>query len=273
VAWALQLDRRLFAAKFDEAKIQQALMKVLENAVESLRQDGRVTLRTRNLELTEPTQDRNAKLAAGAYVCVDISDNGCGITPEVLPRVFEPFFTTKHGTHRGIGLAFVYGIVTNHGGGVAISSEPGVGTSVRIYLPAENTFIGESDAGDADLNGNETILMVDDEDLLLRMGETILSAYGYRVLTANSGQKALELLAKTERPVDLLITDLVMPLMSGRELVEHVRRQSPETRVLVTSGYVWPGGKQEKAALLQKPFSTQELLRRVRQTLANASPG
>ena len=115
-------------------------------------------------------------LAAGAYVCVEISDNGCGIEPDVLPRVFEPFFTTKRGgNHRGLGLAWVYGIVTNHGGGVAISSQPGVGTSVRVYLPAEKRVVRDHGLASDDLNGNQTVLMVDDEDLLLTMGQTILS--------------------------------------------------------------------------------------------------
>lgn len=266
-AWTVQLERKLFAAKFDEAKIQQAFMKVLENAVESLRQDGRVTVQTRNFDLSEPTQDRNAKLQAGSYVCVEIGDNGSGIEPDVMPRIFEPFFTTKKGTHRGLGLAWVYGIVTNHGGGVAVSSQPGAGTAVRMYLPAEKGFVRETMDAGTDLSGTQTILMVDDEDLLLRMGETILSSYGYRVLTANTGQKALEIFSKNETPVDLLITDLVMPLMSGRELVEQVRKLSPETRVMCTSGYVWPGSKQENTAFLQKPFTTQELLMKVKQSL------
>src|SRR5258706_11002135 len=128
VDWTLQLDRKLFAAKFDEAKMQQAFMKIIENAIQALREHGRITVRTHNVELTEPTQDRNVQLAAGAYVCVEISDNGCGIEPEVLPRIFEPFFTTKSGAnHRGLGLAWVYGIVTNHGGGVAGFNRAGAG--------------------------------------------------------------------------------------------------------------------------------------------------
>lgn len=268
INWTIHLERKLFAAKFDEAKIQQAFMKVLENAVESLQHDARVSLRSTNIELSEATQDRNAKLAPGSYVCIEIADNGGGIEAEVMPRIFEPFFTTKKGTHRGLGLAWVYGIVTNHGGGVAVSSQPGVGTSVRIYLPAEKGFVGESFDANTDLSGTQTILMVDDEDLLLRMGETILSSYGYRVLTANSGQKALEVFSTSESPVDLLITDLVMPLMSGRELVEQVRRVSPSTRIICTSGYVWPGSKQEKTSFLQKPFTTQELLMKVKHAFA-----
>src|SRR6185436_18678900 len=122
----------------------------------------------------------NAHLAAGSYVCVEISDNGSGIETDVLPRIFEPFFTTKKdGKHRGLGLVFVYGIVTNIGGGVAVSSQPGNGTSVRIYLPAEKKFVASAVSSD-DLTGSETILMVDDEDVLLSMGQTILSAYGYK---------------------------------------------------------------------------------------------
>ena len=268
VAWTLQLERKLFAAKFDEAKMQQAFMKILENSIQALRERGRVTVQTRNIELAQPTQDRNVQLAVGAYVCVEISDNGSGIEPDVLPRVFEPFFTTKRGaSHRGLGLAWVYGIVTNHGGGVAISSQPGVGTSVRVYLPAEKKLVRDEGVASDDLNGTQTILMVDDEDLLLTMGKTILSTYGYQVLTANGGQKALEILAQNDPSVDLVITDLVMPAMSGRELVEHIRKLSPATRIICTSGYVWPAGQESDGAYLQKPFTSQELLLKVKQAL------
>jgi nitrogen-specific signal transduction histidine kinase/CheY-like chemotaxis protein len=271
--WTLQLDRKLFAAKFDEAKMQQAFMKILENAVQALHERGRITIQTRNIELAQATQDRNVQLAAGAYVCVEISDNGSGIEPDVLPRVFEPFFTTKRGaSHRGLGLAWVYGIVTNHGGGVAISSQPGVGTSVRVYLPAEKRLVRDHGVASDDLTGSQTILIVDDEDLLLTMGQTILSAYGYQVLTANGGQKALEILAQKKPPVDLVITDLVMPAMSGRELVERIRQASPEMRIICTSGYVWPGGQENDGTYLQKPFTSQELLIKVKQALRAESP-
>ncbi|MDB6021218.1 MAG: putative Histidine kinase [Pedosphaera sp.] len=273
VGWSLQLERKLYSAKFDEAKLQQALVKVMENAIEALGPRGEIILQTKNIELTAPTQDRNAQLAAGSYVCAEITDNGGGIEAEVLPRIFEPFFTTKRGAHRGLGLAFVYGIVTNHGGGVAVSSQPGSGTSVRVYLPADKKFVRDSSASTADLNGTETILMVDDEDLLLTMGQAILSSYGYRVLTANSGQKALEIFSKAERPIEVMITDLVMPNMSGRELVEQVRQVSPFTRIISSSGYVRPNGEeQENAAYLQKPFTSRELLLKVKQVLASGEP-
>jgi two-component system, cell cycle sensor histidine kinase and response regulator CckA len=268
IAWSLLFERRLYTAKFDEAKMQQAFMKILENSIQSLRDTGRVTVQTRNLELTAATQDRNVHLAAGAYVCAEITDNGCGIETDVLPRIFEPFFTTKKAAgHRGLGLAWVYGIVTNHGGGVAVSSQPGVGTSVRVYLPAGRKIVRETAVTLDDLRGTQTILVVDDEDLMLTVAETILTGYGYSVITANSGPKALDVLTKGERPVDLVVTDLVMPGMSGRELVENVHRQWPGLRVLRTSGYVWPANKEEEASYLQKPFTSQELLFKVKQML------
>jgi signal transduction histidine kinase len=270
VAWSLKFERKLYSAKFDEAKMQQALVKIMENSIEALGPRGRITLQTKNIDLTQPTQDRNAQLAAGAYVCAEITDDGCGIEAEVLPRIFEPFFTTKRGNkHRGLGLAWVYGIVTNHGGGVAVSSQPGAGTSVRVYLPADKKFVKDEVADTADLNGTGTILMVDDEDLLLTMGETVLSAYGYKVLTANSGQKALDIIAKGDQAINLIITDLVMPNMSGRELVDRVRQLSPEIRILSSSGYVRPTEEQEHTAYLQKPFSSQDLLLKVKQALAD----
>ena len=267
IQWKLGLERNPFAARFDEAKMQQAFMKILENSQQAITGYGQITVQTRNVELAERSQDRNVQLAAGAYVCVEINDSGCGIPSDVLPRIFEPFFTTKGGPHRGLGLAWVYGIVTNHGGGVAVSSEVGSGTSVRVYLPAEKKIIQEPTGLTAqDLSGTQTILFVDDEDLLLTMGQAILSAYGYRVLTANSGQKALETLGGKDA-VDLVITDLVMPTMSGRELIEHIHNQWPNMRILCISGYVWPAGQEDQATYLQKPFTSQGLLLKVKQVL------
>ncbi len=269
IAWKLQLERELFSARFDEAKVQQALSRVLENAVDAIdNREGQISVQTRNVELAEATQDRNVRLAAGTYVCIEIGDNGPGIETEVMPRIFEPFFTTKGAGHRGLGLALVYGIVTNHGGGVAVSSQPGAGTSVRVYLPAEKQYVTPSAGPDADLNGSETILVVDDESLLLTMAETILTEYGYCVLTANSGQKALETLASENVQIDLIITDLVMPAMGGRELIERIRQVAPGMRILCTSGYTLPADKQAGTPYLQKPFTSRELLAKVKQVLA-----
>ncbi len=268
ITWKTQLERELFSARFDEAKVQQALTKILENAVEAIGGGtGQIFAQTRNVELAEPTQDRNVHLAAGAYVCIEIGDSGPGIAADILPRIFEPFFTTKGASHRGLGLALVYGIVTNHGGGVAVSSQPGAGTSVRVYLQAEKQCISESAGSDENLHGAETILVVDDESLMLTMAETILSEYGYCVLTANSGQKALAILSRDNVQVDLIITDLVMPTMGGREFIERARQLVPSTRILSTSGYVMPADKQTVTPYLQKPFTSYELLAKVKQVL------
>lgn len=270
--WKLALERGLFIARFDEAKVQQALTKLFENAVEAFAAsaEGQISIQTRNVELTEPTQDRNVRLAAGDYVCVEIADNGAGIDAESLPRIFEPFFTTKKAPHRGLGLALIYGIITNHGGGVAISSTPGVGTSARVYLPAEKSLIQDTGGGTKELHGTGTILMVDDEGLVLTMAETILSDFGYKVLTANSGQKALALLGQPNSKVDLVITDLVMPGMGGRELAERIRQLDPHLPVMPTSGYVMAEDKKIGTGYLQKPFTSTELLLKVKSALEQA---
>src|SRR5205085_4387043 len=162
--------------------------------------------------------------------------------PEILPRIFEPFFTTKKtGGHRGLGLAWVYSIVTNHGGSVAVSSEVGKGTCVRIYLPAQKKVVKDRSHKVDDFTGDQTVLMIDDEDLLLTMGETVLTSYGYRVLTANSGQKALDLFYRCAEEIDLVITDLVMPQMSGREVLERLREHTPDVKIICASGFMRTG--------------------------------
>jgi len=270
LTWRFVLERFLYQARYDESKVQQALTKVLENAPEAFGNtaSGEVSLTTRNLELTEATQDRNARLTEGTYVCVEIADTGSGIEEATLPRVFEPFFTTKHPPHRGLGLALVYGIVTTYGGAVAVSSQLGKGTSTRIYLPAEKTVVEDSIADEKDLHGRGTILVVDDETLLTTMAEAILSDFGYKVLTANSGRKALEILERPNSEVDLVITDLVMPGMGGRELTERIRALGLQMPVVAMSGYVLPEDKSGQSLYLQKPFTTVDLLRRVKAALA-----
>jgi signal transduction histidine kinase len=270
IAWNLGLEKELFGSRFDEAKLQQALTKIIENAIEALNGNGngKISIQTRNVELTSPAQDRNVRLAAGTYVCVEISDNGSGIDPANLPRVFEPFFTTKKPPHRGLGLALVYGIVSNHGGGVALSSEAGSGASARIYLPAEKHLTSHRPASDENLHGAESVLVVDDEAMLLTMAETILVEYGYKVITANNGQKALALLSRDDVKVDLLVTDLVMPAMGGRELIERARQLQPGMKVLCMSGCVLPSDQQVGIPYLQKPFTSRDLLSKARHALA-----
>jgi signal transduction histidine kinase len=268
VEWELSLTEQLYAVKFDEAKTQLAFVRILENAVEAIGAQGRIKVMSQNLDLAEPRQDGVAQLGPGAYVCVEIADSGEGIAAEMLPRVFEPFFSTKQGSqHRGLGLAWVYGIVTNHGGSVSVSSRLGQGTAVRVYLPAQKQFVKERPLRSDDLTGHQTVLLVDDEDLVLTMGETILTAYGYKVFTANSGAKALELVAQRPAQIDLVVTDLVMPQMSGRELIEHLRVLAPRLKFICSSGYVRSPAQEQDVSFLKKPFTSQDLLRKVKQAL------
>lgn len=268
VEWKLHLESKLYTANFEEGKMQQAVMKVLENAVQAVGKQGRITVVTRNRDVQEPTQDGAIILAVGSYVCVEVSDSGPGIAKEILPRIFEPFFTTKYG-HRGLGLAWVYGIVSNHGGSIAVSSQAGQGASFRIYLPAQKRLIEDRVYNDDELRGTQTILLVDDEDLLLTMGEMILSTFGYRVITANSGQRGLEIMQENIARIDLLITDLVMPKMSGRELIEKVREIAPHLPIICTSGFVRSKNAEDNSGevYLQKPFSSQDLLLKVKKVL------
>ncbi|MEW6304006.1 MAG: ATP-binding protein [Verrucomicrobiota bacterium] len=268
IQWELNLEPRLYAVKFDEAKMLQAVNKVLENAVQAVDKDGRIEIATRNLDLSEPSREGSVNLPAGSYVSIKVSDNGQGIGPESLPRIFEPFFTTKRG-HRGLGLAWVYGIVTNHGGSVAASNNQPHGTTMRVFLPALKKFVHEKSFKDEELRGTQTILIVDDEEILLTMGEMVLTSYGYRVLTASSGQKAMDIIGR-EPMIDLVITDMVMPNMSGRELIEKLRVLMPDVKIICSTGYVRTSTGDEDAAFLQKPFTSQDLLAKVKQVLTQS---
>jgi len=273
--WVLNLEPRLYAVNFDEAKIQQAFSKIIENSIQAIAEQelgfrGMITIQTRNVDVSERTRDRTASIAPGSYVCIEIKDDGIGISPENLEHVWEPFFTTKKG-RRGLGLAYVYGVVTNHSGYAVISSERGQGTAVRIYLPASKRYIKDApiptDGKKSEWRGHETILMVDDEDLLLTMAQMVLADYGYHVLTANNAEKAMEIIQTSTRPIDLLIADIVMPKISGRQLSEFVRKIRPKTKILLSSGYFRPAaGEQEN--YLPKPFTSQDLLRKVKEVLS-----
>jgi signal transduction histidine kinase/CheY-like chemotaxis protein len=268
ILWTLQLEKRVFTVTFDEAKMQQAFVRILENAVEAVGPDGRITVRTLNQTFAEPVVSSSIRLAAGHYVSVEISDNGCGIPVAALPRVFEPFFTTKKDPrHRGLGLAWVYGIVTNHGGVVDVSSRGEGGTSVRLFLPAQQKIVRDQPTKVENLRGHETVLFVDDEEMLLNLGQVVLSAFGYKVVTANSGAAALDLFRNGPDQFQIVITDLVMPGMSGRELVDQLRRLSASVPILCTSGYVRSPGEGDEDTYLKKPFTSQELLWKVRQML------
>jgi len=275
IIWTHHLEKRLFTVNFDEAKMQQAFVKVLENAVEAVGTEGRITVRTHNQSLDYPVKSPAVQLAAGHYVCVEVADNGCGIQPDALSHIFEPFFTTKpNPPHRGVGLAWVYGIITNHGGSVAVTSPPGQGTTLRIFLPAQKRIVRDHTTRIEDLRGNQTVLFVDDDETVLTLGQVVLTSFGYKVLGANSAARALELFSEAASQIDLVITDLVMPGMSGRELMDHIRWVAPAVPILSTSGYLRPSSEDtEDDYYLRKPFTSNDLLRKVKNVLALAKSG
>ena len=264
VSWRVNLETRQFSSPFSEAKLAQALEKILDNAVEAVGAEGTLSVSTQNRELSRPTEDGRVTLQPGTYVCIEINDTGPGIPADVLPQVVDPFFTTKRG-HRGLGLAWAYGIVTNHGGSLAISSSPGQGTTVRVYLPADRKSLEEGLLADEDLRGDQTVLIVDDEELLLTMSEMVLTSFGYRVLTAANGQQAMEVIEHPDSHVDLVVTDLVMPHMDGHQLIQRLHAVVPDMRVICTSGNFRPSNRELGVTYLQKPFTSQDLLRVVKE--------
>jgi two-component system, cell cycle sensor histidine kinase and response regulator CckA len=274
VVWSQKFEKQVFTVHFDEAKLQQAFVKIIENAVEAIatssQVSGQISVQTRNVDVTDRAQDCAVQLARGAYVCVEITDDGRGIEEAALPRIFEPFFTTKEG-HRGLGLAWVYGIVSNHGGGVAVTSQPDQGTSVRVYVPAVKKIVEEKPLGDQNLSGEGTILFVDDEDMLVALGQMLLTSAGYKVFTANSAERALEVFEKNGDPIHLLITDMVMPKMNGRELIQRVTKSYPQTRIICSTACVRTATTVQHYNFLSKPFTAQELLRLVKSALAAAN--
>jgi CheY-like chemotaxis protein len=229
---------------------------------------GQINIRTLNHAFAHPVISQSVQLPAGRYVSLEVSDSGPGIPSAIQSRVFEPFFTTKPAPHRGLGLAWVYGIVTNHGGVVAVTSPPDRGTTVRIFLPAQEQMLIDQPTQVTELRGGETVLVVDDEEMLLGMCETVLSSFGYRVVLASNGVQALDLVGRMPAEIDLVITDLVMPGMSGRELMDRLRLLVPGIPLLCMSGYALSesGGG---STYLRKPFTAQELLRKVREMLSS----
>jgi two-component system, cell cycle sensor histidine kinase and response regulator CckA len=267
IEWTMQLERTPLAIHGDEAKLQQALVRILENAVEAVGATGQITVRTLNHAFSHPVISQSVQLPAGRYVSLEVTDSGPGIPPAIQPRVFEPFFTTKPAPHRGLGLAWVYGIVTNHGGVVAVTSPAGQGATVRIFLPAGEQTVADQPTQLTEMRGGETVLVVDDEEMLLNMCQTVLSSFGYRVVLASNGAQALELVAQMPAEIQLVVTDLVMPGMSGRELMDRLRLQAPGIPLVCMSGYSWSGDTPGASTYLRKPFTTQELLRKVREAL------
>jgi PAS domain S-box-containing protein len=262
--------------KADPGQVQQVLMNLVVNARDAMPNGGRLTIETANAELDEAYARRHVAVAPGRYVMLSVSDTGAGMTPEVKDRIFEPFFTTKErGKGTGLGLSTVYGIVKQSGGDIWVYSEAGKGSTFKIYLPrvdAPLSEAGKSIRGEEIPRGNETILLAEDEEEVRRLSARILEKQGYRVLTASQGEEALEVCKAYTGPIHLLVTDVVMPKMSGRELAKRVGQFHPETRVMYMSGYtddaiVHFGVLDEGMEYVQKPFTVDGLARRVREVL------
>ena len=262
--------------KIDPGQFEQAIINLAVNARDAMPQGGRLTITTSNTELDAAYAERYPEVQAGAYVCVTVKDTGGGMDEVTVVRIFEPFFTTKGvGKGTGLGLAMVYGFVKQSGGHVEVISEVGRGTTFHIYLPRteETGMTVKADLVQRDIpKGTETLLLVEDEEAVRNLFCAVLRTGGYTVLEAHDGQSALELAKQHPSPIHLLITDLVMPRMSGRQLADHLCVLRPNMRVLFMSGYTEEAVTQHRVremnvAFLQKPFDPLSLAQNVRDLL------
>jgi PAS domain S-box-containing protein len=269
------------AVKADPGQIEQVLVNLAVNARDAMPDGGRLLIEVDRAELDEEYTDLHPDISPGPYVRLKVSDTGQGMDEETIQRAFEPFFTTKQkGEGTGLGLATVYGIVTGAGGRIDIYSEPGMGTTVKVHLPAS-----ESDPSDANprsekrpQGSGEAILVVEDEPDVRRMAERILAKGGYTVFSTDNGEEALAVCRNPERSIDLLLSDVVMPGMLGIELVEQVRASCPEVAIVFMSGYshevLAPEVlAEQQAEFIEKPFNAGELLRAVHSLLDRGGAG
>ncbi|MBI4255732.1 MAG: PAS domain S-box protein, partial [Candidatus Rokubacteria bacterium] len=271
------LEPALGAVRADPAQVEQIVLNLAVNARDAMPQGGRLAITTANVDLDAAFVDAHPGASPGPHAVLAVTDTGVGMSAEVLAHVFEPFFTTKEvGKGTGLGLATVYGIVKQHNGYVEVQSAPGRGTRVRIYLPQVGEPVegagapGGRRAGPASTTG--TILLVEDQHEVRELAREILDAAGYTVLAAGDPQQALELARRHDGAIDLLLTDVVMPLMSGRELADRLTPGHPGMRVLYMSGYtddaiVRHGALDADTVLLPKPFTPDSLARQVQEML------
>jgi len=281
IAIRLDLDASIGMVEADAGQLEQVLTNLVVNARDAIEGNGTITISTTNAEICSggPHQPDGATIEPGRYVVLSVSDTGVGMSPAMLGHIFEPFYTTKeigHGT--GLGLSTVYGIVKQALGYISCSSQPGVGTTFQIHLPRKDANAADVVAEVAPpasiriATGHERILLVEDEELVRLVARRILTRAGYTVLEARDGREALALLAAQRDDVDLVVTDMVMPGMSGPELAEAMRANRPHLRVLFVSGYSRDAIEQkgrfsEDSAYLEKPFTPDTLTSKVRELL------
>ena len=274
---ATHLDADLGKVKADPIHIDQVIMNLVVNARDAMGGGGKLTLETANTVLDDDYVGRHIGVKAGPYAMLAISDTGSGMSPEVRDRIFEPFFTTKEaGKGTGLGLSIVYGIVKQNHGEVMVYSEVGKGTTFKIYLPLVEVAAeaASQEAGPTELRGSETILLCEDEAGIRKLVRTMLDKQGYQVLEASSPQEAMQIAAAKNGAIHLLLTDVVMPQMSGFDLARAVRERRPGVKVLYMSGYTdnrvsssWELAPD--TPFLHKPFTAVNLAQKIREALAN----
>ncbi|MFC1833238.1 PAS domain S-box protein [Thermodesulfobacteriota bacterium] len=275
IAIDLEVASDLQVVQVDPGQFQQALMNLAVNARDAMPEGGRLVIQTANVDLDEEYCKAHIGAEPGTHVMLAVSDTGCGMDKDTQEKIFDPFFTTKEvGKGTGLGLSIVFGIVKSHGGTITCYSEPGEGTTFKIYFPAIKQAQGHEVEVQSErlIGGTETILLVDDEDAVRKLGESILRRFGYTVLTASNGLEALEVFQNQKERIPLVILDLIMPEMGGRECLREIMRIDPAAKVLIASGYGANGqidGALEEGAKtsIRKPYEAKELLRAVRDVL------
>jgi CheY-like chemotaxis protein len=271
----LALDETLGRVRLDPSQIEQVILNLAVNARTAMPRGGTLTLSTGNAKLDEAYALTHSEVTPGSYVGLSVADTGIGMDRETQARIFEPFFTTQsEGT--GLGLASVYGIVRQSGGHIWVYSEPGQGATFKLYFPrideTVETPAGGEEQADGASTGTETTLVVEDDPVIRKLLQSVLTANGYRVLEATTGEEALDVAASHESGLDLVVTDFVLPGMNGPELVGALRARNPGLRALLMSGYAEDavaGGGEYRGddPFLSKPFTPNELARKVRETL------
>jgi PAS domain S-box-containing protein len=264
--------------RVDPAQLEQIIVNLAVNARDAMPEGGRLTIETAVVELDSDATARPAALPPGTYALLTVSDNGAGMDSATRARIFEPFFTTKPpGKGTGLGLSTVYGIVKQSGGHISVDSVPGVGTTFRIYLPQTGAQLGDAAGREAGVpsSGTETILLVEDEPELRTVTSDVLERLGYTVLKAALPSEALFIAERYPGPIDLLVTDVIMPRMDGRTLAATIAPMRPETRMLFISGYmgetiVQQGVLEPGCELLEKPFTPRVFAAKVREVLDRA---
>jgi CheY-like chemotaxis protein len=257
----------------DRNQIEQVLLNLFVNAWQAMPEGGDITVETHNVAQSEKEM-RTDNLAPGDYAAITVSDTGVGMDAATRERIFEPFFTTKpRGRGTGLGLASAYGIIRNHNGVIRVTSSPGNGTAFTILLPAAEDEPASDIAPMQEITpGTETVLLVDDEEMILAVAADMLKTLGYRVISARGGQAALSLYVEKGKQIDLVLLDLIMPDQSGKETFAQLKALNPQVRVLLSSGYSIDGEaaaimQQGCGGFIQKPFDLKQLSNKLREVL------